>query len=464
MELPRLSGSGGLAPAVSAALESGLASRTLLVFDFDRTLTNGISRPGDEAETAKVVRGGEATVAALRLAHEAGAGLFIITARRPARLSVEQLFASMDNAQSALSPFFPRGDCVEFRFGSEQGGVPLARGGSVYASGYQKAAALAHIVSDQKQAGLRVFFFDDSVVNSCVVGTSAAQHMAGGELAPAVAELTSYWWDSYEEKMGPSPTMGLSPFGTADSNYSDHLRHMLLAYGVTAAERDARIAAYRAAGNLRHGLQRCPKARGVGAELASVEAASKASRAKMSGLAERLSARFARGPRPPPAPGAARAPAKGAGGGLGALLGARRPPPPQSAGPASSAGVAGGVAGQGRGAKGAGCGGRRSLRRVERRLAPAGAALGAAVGDGVPSRAAGRGHHGRARLYRDARRGLRRQGCRRRRRGVRRHSVPAGSRRPRPRCARRVPRRRGTRLHPRGGRSGCEAVLAPRRL
>jgi hypothetical protein len=329
MELPRLSGSGGLAAAVNAALESGAASRTLLVFDFDRTLTNGISRPGDE--TAKVVRGGEATVAALRRAHDAGAGLFIVTARRPARLSVEQIFASLDNAQSALSPFFPRGDCVEFRFGN-RGGVPLARGGSVYASGYEKAAALAHIVSEQKRAGLRVFFFDDSVVNSYVVATSTAQHMAGGELAPAVSELTSYWWDSYDEEMGPGPSMGPSPLGTADSNYPDHLRHMLLAYGVTAAERDARIAAYRAAGHVRRSVSR-----GVGADLSSVEAASQASRARMSGLADTLGARFARGPRPPPAPGAAGAP-----GGLGALLGARRPPPPRAAGPASSAGGAGG--------------------------------------------------------------------------------------------------------------------------
>ena len=317
MELPRLSGSDGLAKAVSAALESGAASRTLLVFDFDRTLTNGISRPGDEI--AKVVRGGEATVAALRRAHDAGAGLFIVTARRPARLSVEQIFASLDNAQAALSPFFPRGACAEFRFG-DRGGVPLARGGGVYASGYEKAAALAHIVSAQKRAGLRVFFFDDSVVNAYVVATATARHLAGGALAPAVAELTSYWWDSYDEEMGLSPTMGPSPLGTADSNYPDHLRHMLLAYGVTAAERDARIAAYRAAGHLRPAVSR-----GVGAERARVEAASQACRAKMSGLAETLGARFAGGPRPPPAPSRA-------GGGLGALLGARRPPPPRAAG------------------------------------------------------------------------------------------------------------------------------------
>ena len=65
--LQRLSGPTGLATAVSAALACDPAdfARTLLVFDFDRTLTNGISKPGDEAELGKVVRGGEATVAAL---------------------------------------------------------------------------------------------------------------------------------------------------------------------------------------------------------------------------------------------------------------------------------------------------------------------------------------------------------------------------------------------------------------
>ena len=254
MELPRISGSDALATTVSAALESGPASHTLLVFDFDRTLTNGISRPGDETETAKVVRGGEATVAALRRAHDAGARLYVITARRPVRLSVEQLFASMDNAQSALSPFFPRGDCVEFQFGSEHSSVPLARGGSVYASGYEKAAALAHIVSEQKQEGLRVFFFDDSVVNSYVVGTSTAQHLAESGLASAVAELRSYWWDSYEEEIGFSPTMELSSLESTDSNYWDYLQHMLLAYGVTSSEREARIAAYHTAAAGRHHL------------------------------------------------------------------------------------------------------------------------------------------------------------------------------------------------------------------
>jgi hypothetical protein len=193
--MERLSGPTGLATAVSAALavSPDECARTLLVFDFDRTLTNGVASPG-ETDLAKLVRGGEATVAALRQAQAAGVGLYIITARRPSRLTVEQIFASLDHAQVALSPFFPRGDepPVEFRFAGGKGDgvsrekghdVPLARGGCVYAADYQKAAAMAHIVQERGQEGLRVFFFDDSVVNAYEVGTATAQYL--GTLAPS---------------------------------------------------------------------------------------------------------------------------------------------------------------------------------------------------------------------------------------------------------------------------------------
>ena len=238
----RLSGANGLASAVSAAITCSAAerARTLLVFDWDRTLSNGMSMPG-EANLAKLVRGGADTVTALRRAHEAGVGLYIVTARRPVQMTVRQLFASLDHAQAALAPFFARGEPANFQFN----GIPLARGGCVYAADYQKAAALAHIVLERKQEGLRVFFFDDKVINSYVVATSTAKHLPAGELAPLVAELTAYWWDSFEEETGPSPTMKLSSFGNTEDNYADFVRHMLAAYGVNAAECDARIAVYR---------------------------------------------------------------------------------------------------------------------------------------------------------------------------------------------------------------------------
>jgi hypothetical protein len=297
VNMQRLTGAAGLATAVSTALASYPAESLLLVFDFDRTLTNGFSAPGDEANVAKVVRGGAMTVAALRQAHDAGAGLYIITARRPVRLSVEQLFASLDNAQSVLSPFFPRGDGPPVEF--QSGGVPLACGGHIYAADYEKANALAHIVRERDQEGVRVLFFDDTVVNSFVVGTATAKHLEHkSEGRGTMAELISYWWDSFEEETGPSPTMGMSSFGTADSNYAPYLRHMLAAYGISSAECDARIEVYCRKGNARHGLQRSKKS-SAPVDRASVDAAAKASRIQMSKLAEVLGARFARGPSPP---------------------------------------------------------------------------------------------------------------------------------------------------------------------
>jgi hypothetical protein len=86
---------------------------------------------------------------------------------------------------------------------------------------------------------------------------------------------------------------------TTDSNYADHARHMLAAYGVTASECDERIAIYR---SLTKGSRSTRKAGDAlkEDELASVKAASMEVRSNMGPLASVLGARFARGPRPPP--------------------------------------------------------------------------------------------------------------------------------------------------------------------
>jgi hypothetical protein len=303
--MERISGATALASAIDAALLSTSAPASapasapppLFVFDFDRTLTNGMSNPG-ETELGKLVRGGSTTIAALQRARDAGSKLYIITARRPVSMTVQQLFASLDHAQSALSPFFERGQPEEMLLHDEQGNaIPLARGGNVIAADYQKAAALAHIIQEQpSQANLRVFFFDDVVVNSFVVATSTKQHLGPACSAP---EITSYWWDTFDEEIGPNPSMKPSHTNSTDSSYADFARHMLEAYGVTAAECDARIEAYRAisTGTRHHRQAGEPVSNG---ELRSVQAAYKDMHAKMSPLAATLGERFARGPRPPP--------------------------------------------------------------------------------------------------------------------------------------------------------------------
>ncbi|GMH77001.1 hypothetical protein TL16_g07260, partial [Triparma laevis f. inornata] len=226
----------------------------MFVFDFDRTLTNGMSRPGEEKDLRKV---------------------------------------------SALSPFFERGTPKELMVKDEQGNeIPLARGGSVFAADYQKAAALAQIIREQKQRSLRVFFFDDAIVNAHVVATSTKLHLNMSAPCPDV-ELISYWWDTFEEETGPTPSMKPSHTATTDSNYADFAKPMLADFGVTSEEVDARIEAYRAINMGTRSRRKAGEPVG-GEELSKVQAAGKDMRAKMAPLAATLGARFARGPRPPP--------------------------------------------------------------------------------------------------------------------------------------------------------------------
>ena len=294
----RLSGAGALGDAVDAAMLSASSSsgrKTLLVFDFDRTLTNGISMPG-ETELSKLVRGGQHTVDALQRAKLAGADMYIITARRPVCMTVEQIFASLDHAQSVLSPFFERGEPKRIM----RGNVPLARGGHVYAADYQKAVALSHIIALRSQESpeerCSVLFFDDSIVNAHVVANTTMGHLQAAGTEDVVESLSVYWWDCFEEETGENPTMTLSTTTNSDTDYVLHHKHMLWEFGVGYDDCEDRIALYRERGCGRISASE-KKAAWLSREAASIKEASQASREKMSGLESALRARFTRGPR-----------------------------------------------------------------------------------------------------------------------------------------------------------------------
>jgi len=228
--------------------------------------------------------------------------MYIITARRPAKLTIEQLYASLDNAQSVLSSFFPRGSPGEF---TTENGIPLARGGNIFASDYQKAAALSEIVMENasslnEKQKLDIYFFDDAIVNAYVVGTTLNQHLA--EPLHERVRLTSCWWDPFEEETGLNQTMTPSHTDTTDSNHADFTPHMLEAYGITKEQRDERVKVYRSltAGKVRKHRVAGEKIDGV--ELKRVEAAGKSIRTKMAPLEGVLGARFAAGSRPPQPP------------------------------------------------------------------------------------------------------------------------------------------------------------------
>ena len=91
----RLSGSTALGDRVAAILHGRDADElTLMVFDFDKTLTTGFSGPG--TTPLQRVRGGQHTIDGLRKAAAAGVAMRICTARSATKRTLETLVTQLD--------------------------------------------------------------------------------------------------------------------------------------------------------------------------------------------------------------------------------------------------------------------------------------------------------------------------------------------------------------------------------
>lgn len=85
--------------------------------------------------------------------------------------------------------------------------MELARGGNVYACGYQKASGVAHaLIRDTELMGsdatpLQVHFFDDAVVNAALVAKSLSSllEQAGKKKLLARIDMHVCWWDPFLE-------------------------------------------------------------------------------------------------------------------------------------------------------------------------------------------------------------------------------------------------------------------------
>jgi hypothetical protein len=112
MQLKSMRGPGALAVLIDQVI--AYPGRKVMVFDFDRTLTNGFATPGDTL-VSHGVRGGQETVDALVRAKAAGVELFIVTARKSTVLVLEQVLAQLKGPQKDLAMAFEIGkpDTVE---------------------------------------------------------------------------------------------------------------------------------------------------------------------------------------------------------------------------------------------------------------------------------------------------------------------------------------------------------------
>lgn len=270
-QFDREEGAGGLARVLRAATEfAGVSSSetrdTVVFMDFDRTLTNGLAT-GAQLPLAERVRGGEETVAALREAAEAGVPLWIVTARSPRKMVVAQLAASLRGPQREIGEFFLSAE--QFADGSGDAGpaaeeemfggcqLAFATDARLYASDYQKPAALAHALSRRypansdadadTDADIVVVFVDDVAVNAHDVGTrvhTMLEEAGRGDLARRLS-MRAVWWDTILEDTGASPSM-LPEFGKTEQSYQDYMHPQLLDFGIDAAEASRRKALYEA--------------------------------------------------------------------------------------------------------------------------------------------------------------------------------------------------------------------------
>lgn len=250
MTAHHLQGRAALSKYLQLTMEQnkGSSVRVVCIFDFDRTLTNGTSFQPN-ASLDRRIRGGKHTLTALEKISAAGAQFYIVTARSPRELVIKQVRESFKNAQRELGSLFDASGKVEI---TKFNDVELARGGNVYACGYQKASGVAHaLIRDSQLAGndsspLQVHFFDDAVVNAALVARqlSSLLEKAGKKKLLSRIDLNVCWWDPFMEETGKNPSMDPVHSSNSDFNFHDYLEADLKMFGVDSKEREKRQQVY----------------------------------------------------------------------------------------------------------------------------------------------------------------------------------------------------------------------------
>lgn len=211
-------------------------------FDFDRLLTNGFDSQEKEASPIeKRIRGGTELLKGLSNCLEKGAELFVVTARSPTVITIQQLQASLQNPQKELAEFFldfkKAGEVIDFS------DYKFASNNRLFATGYHKESAIAYIVDKLALKNAELFFFDDAVTNCYSVASNWRK------LLPKPADkviLTSVWADPFfeETEVEGQATMVPVHSESSDFNYHTYLKAQLEYFGIDNATATSRRDVY----------------------------------------------------------------------------------------------------------------------------------------------------------------------------------------------------------------------------
>lgn len=280
VQFTREEGPGGLARILQSATTSNAEQNTHveIFLDFDRTLTNGLITKTD-LPLAQRVRGGALSVTALHSTTKSGLHPYIVTARSPHGIVIDQLVTSLRGPQKEIGRFFLSNDRLHgntaprCETGSFYGhDLAFATDARLYASDYHKPAAIAHALSRNYAPcptadPILVFFVDDASVNVHDVGSRLAELLVQGGRGDLARRVTvrCYWWDTFREDTGMSPSMAPESSRT-ERGYQDFMVNQLLDFGISSLEARRRRVVY--------GVREGGCGRGKGGRVGKLERAS----------------------------------------------------------------------------------------------------------------------------------------------------------------------------------------------
>eukprot|EP00924_Labyrinthula_sp_SR-Ha-C_P012578 augustus_masked-scaffold_10-processed-gene-10.56-mRNA-1 protein AED:1.00 eAED:1.00 QI:0/-1/0/0/-1/1/1/0/278 len=214
--------------------------KNVFIFDFDRTLTNGLNL-NEESALHERIRGGKTTVELLRQLKQTST-LYVVTARS----DLKALLSSFDHAQAELKDILlEEGNLEDVIYKDAKFQVH----NKILSTGYNKELGVQFILEkellDENDKDIHVWFIDDYVANAFNVYTHFMNlKEEGKELAAldAGVNLCCVFWDPYEEESNGS--MKASNPYLEEFNFSENNAVCCRAFGISDQEREKRSREY----------------------------------------------------------------------------------------------------------------------------------------------------------------------------------------------------------------------------
>eukprot|EP00924_Labyrinthula_sp_SR-Ha-C_P015926 snap_masked-scaffold_4-processed-gene-13.20-mRNA-1 protein AED:1.00 eAED:1.00 QI:0/-1/0/0/-1/1/1/0/278 len=217
-----------------------LSNKNIFIFDFDRTLTNGLNL-SENSSINQRIRGGKTTVELLKKLKKTSS-LYVLTARS----ELQALLSAFEHSQVELKDIFVQEGNLEDVIFKE---TKIQISNKILSTGYNKELGIEYILEkelrNENQQNIQIFFVDDYVANAYSVFMHFQYLKETGkefEASNIKINLCSIFWDTYEEEMTGSMKLSNPYFG--EFNFSENNSICCREFGISEEEREKRSKEY----------------------------------------------------------------------------------------------------------------------------------------------------------------------------------------------------------------------------